>query len=398
VTVPFCVVECGDEIPAESDQCFLAAGLVVVFHRIGEPYPFGVDFIGIRGSSKAPTIPSDVENDLRPCHIPALSTLEYIFNMIPEASHISSYPFQLVFEIAPMDVLSFNALVETLPERMGSLNIGYVNGALLVKRHAGVIRQDLLKFDGTIDTTNYLLAENGGTLRPGVLLESRSSQTDGYRDVVAWTNSGVKISRRDETCFTVSSHGWEHVNDKTVYHAGQRVGMLQMCVDGMATIEAPFSNEFLDLRCTAQKLYHSSLLTFGMFVVIDSTFTGRQRMFFAGIRAGPKRPKTGPGGTYVGPSSNYRYLQLEQGIYAVRSHVINGDPKIREGTCGTPVVVQGKPEQDESLLSSGLVCGFMSRNDVTGYSNDGRLFCYCQTVDPLIEEGWEVQNEVLIDD
>jgi hypothetical protein len=60
VTAPFCVVECGDEIPAKSDQCFLAAGLVVVFHRIGEPYPFGVDFIGIRGSSKAPSIPSDV--------------------------------------------------------------------------------------------------------------------------------------------------------------------------------------------------------------------------------------------------------------------------------------------------------------------------------------------------
>src|SRR5271170_3622956 len=160
VTVPFCVVECGADIPAESEQCFLAAGLVVVFHRIGEPYPFGVDFIGIRGSNKAPSIPSDVENDLRPCHIPALSTLEYIFNMIPEASHISSYPFQLVFEIVPMDVSSFNALVETLLERMGSLNIGYVNGALLVKRHAGVIRQDPSKIEGTIDTTNYLLAKN----------------------------------------------------------------------------------------------------------------------------------------------------------------------------------------------------------------------------------------------
>jgi hypothetical protein len=317
--------------------------------------------------------------------------------MIPEASHISSYPFQLVFEIVPMDVVSFNALVETLPERMGGLNIGYVNGALLAKRHAGVIRQDPSKIDGTIDTTNYLLAENGGTLRPGVLLESRSSQIDGDQaggDVVAWTNSGVKISRRDETLFIVATHGWEHVDDKAVYHAGQRVGLLQRCVGediGMATIEVPFSKEFLDLRCTAQKLYHSSLLTFGMFVVIDSAFTGRQRMFFAGIRAGPQRPKK-VGSTYVRPSSNYRCLQLEQGIYAVRSNVINGDPKIRGGTCGTPVVVQGKSKQDESLLSSGLVCGFMSWNDVTGYSNDGRLFCYCQTVDPLIEEGWEVKN------
>lgn len=104
-------------------QCFLTAGLVVVFHRIGEPYPFGADFIGIRGSSETPNIPSDVENDLRPCHISALSTLEYIFNIITAASHILSYPFQLVFKIEPMNVSSFNTLVETLPERMGDLNI-----------------------------------------------------------------------------------------------------------------------------------------------------------------------------------------------------------------------------------------------------------------------------------
>jgi hypothetical protein len=285
---------------------------------------------------------------------------------------------------------------------MGNLNIGYVNGSLLVTRQSRTITPDPSKIDGIIDTTDYLLAANGGTLHPGVLVESRATkmgtnERDGDQacgEVIAWSNSGIKIVRRKEERFTVTYHGWENADDKAVYHAGRRVGLLEAGVGediGMVTIESPFSNDFLDLRCTAQKLYHSSLLTFGLFVVIDSAFTGRQRMFFAGIRAGQKRPKTEPGSAYVGPSQNYRYLQLEQGIYAVRSDVINGEPKIREGTCGTPVVVQGKSKQDESSLSNGLVCGFMLWNDVTGYSNDGRLYCYCQTVDPLIEDGWEVK-------
>jgi hypothetical protein len=117
-------------------------------------------------------------------------------------------------------------------------------------------------------------------------------------------------------------------------------------------------------------------------------------MFCAGIRAGPKNPVM-PLDTRqadYGPSPNYRYLQIEQGIYAVRSEVINGEPRIREGVCGTPIVVQGKSKQDESFLPHGLICGFMLWNDVEGYVNEGRLYSYCQTVDALIDDGWEIQN------
>jgi hypothetical protein len=39
-----------------------------------------------------------------------------------------------------------------------------------------------------------------------------------------YPNSDVKISRRNEVRFTVSSHGLEGVNDKTIYHGGQTVG------------------------------------------------------------------------------------------------------------------------------------------------------------------------------
>lgn len=99
MAVPFLIIECRDDIPAESKQCFLAAGLVAVFHRTGEAYPFGVEFIGIRGSSEAPLLPTAIELDLKPCHIPQLKSLEHVYNLIPKATHVSNYPHQMLFEI-----------------------------------------------------------------------------------------------------------------------------------------------------------------------------------------------------------------------------------------------------------------------------------------------------------
>ena len=399
MSVPFCVVECRKEVPVESEQCFLAAGLVVVFHMIGEPYPFGVDFIGYRGSAEAPRLPKDVERDLAPCHIPKISSLEFVFNQVRRARHVSTYPFQLLFELEETDVTSFNIEIERLPERFGNMNVGYTNGPLLLRRHARAVVPNPTKMDGTCDNTDYLSPENGAKLRPGILLESHSPKAHdgGTKEVTMYSNSGVKVCRQDDIRFTIASYGWDDVNDKTVYHSGRMVGTWEACIGediSLATTDYEFSNEFLDVNVTAKKLHHSSLLTFGQFVVIDSAYTGRQRMFYSGIRAGPKNPVIGPGvkQPYSGPSSSYRYLQIEQGIYAVRSEVINGEPKIREGVCGTPIVVQGKSKRDESFLSQGLVCGFMLWNDVKGYANDGRLYSYCQTVDPLIDAGWEVEN------
>jgi hypothetical protein len=305
----------------------------------------------------------------------------------------------LLFELEETDISSFNCHLENLPKRFGNLNVGYNNDPLLLKRHARSITPNPARIDGTYDNTNYLLPENGGKLRPGILLESLSSnvQDEKSKDIIMYSNAGVMISRQDEIRFMVASHGWDSIEDKAIYHGGQNIGNWERCVGediGLAKAEYDFSNEFLDIGVTAKKLVHSSLLTFGQFVVIDSAYTGRQRMFYSGIRAGPKHPVMPSDATepYYGPSPVYRYLQIEQGIYAVRSEVINGEPKIREGVCGTPIVLQGRSRRDESFLVEGQVCGFMLWNDVKGYANDGRLFSYCQTVDPLIEEGWEIYN------
>jgi hypothetical protein len=66
----------------------------------------------------------------------------------------SPYPFQLLEET---DISSFNSRRENLPERFGSLNIGYNNGPL--KRHARAITPNPARTHGTYGTTNYLLAE-----------------------------------------------------------------------------------------------------------------------------------------------------------------------------------------------------------------------------------------------
>jgi hypothetical protein len=74
----------------------------------------------------------------------------------------------------------------------------------------------------------------------------------------------------------------------------------------------------------------------------------------------------------------------------VRAPIINTEPQIREGVCGTPILLSGKHKGDQSFLPQGHVAGFMLWNDIIGYDVAGKLYCYCQTTDELIEDGWEV--------
>jgi hypothetical protein len=120
-----CTSKYRTEISPESEQRFLVAGLVVVFHLIGEPYPFGGDFIEYRGSAEAPSLPEEVERDLAPCRIRNISSLEIVkFNHVPRAMQVSIYAFQLFFGLEEMDVSSFNREINHLPERFGNLNVG----------------------------------------------------------------------------------------------------------------------------------------------------------------------------------------------------------------------------------------------------------------------------------
>jgi hypothetical protein len=61
----------------------------------------------------------------------------------------------------------------------------------------------------------------------------------------------------------------------------QNVWTISECLGediGLVQTNHPFTNQFLDLGARAQRLYHSSLIKYGEYVVIDSAFTSRQRM------------------------------------------------------------------------------------------------------------------------
>jgi hypothetical protein len=79
----------------------MAAGLICVFMAEAERFPFGSEFNRYYGEEKIPfEIPDCVSCDILPFHNPKLSTFEYIRKIIPDGTHVSSNPTQLVAELA----------------------------------------------------------------------------------------------------------------------------------------------------------------------------------------------------------------------------------------------------------------------------------------------------------
>jgi hypothetical protein len=396
ISIPFVIIECRESIPPVDQQVFMAAGLVCVYIVEGGTLPFGSEYIGYYGEGEMPSdVPEHVSRDIRPFHIPKLSTFEYIHKMIPDATHVSSYPMQLVIELDAMSPKDFEKKLMSLPSGIGRLSIGYVNGKLLVHPSQALLKApDPTHLEGDCDDTDYLSPENGGSLRPGVLLESKGIMLDdGTNDGIMQTNTGVKVCRQGQVRFTCAKHGWDKPSiDNAVYHGNRNVGTITEIYGedvGLVTTQYSFSNELLDLNIHAKRLLHSSLIPFGEFAVIDSAYTSRQRMRLFGVRTGKKRAPE----NYVGPQTPYEYVTVDQGIFSVQAAAINREPRIRDGVCGTPIIHQGMALSDQSALEHGEVLGFMHYTDVVGFNNDSRLYSYGQVVDPLIEDGWEICAE-----
>src|SRR5436305_8081408 len=80
--VPFLLIECS-EIPPIENQPFMVAGLVTAFIKTGDPYPFGIDFIGDTGGGHEPEdLPDSVRTDLKPFNIPSIVSFAYIYGLI----------------------------------------------------------------------------------------------------------------------------------------------------------------------------------------------------------------------------------------------------------------------------------------------------------------------------
>jgi len=400
---PFLVIECNKTVPDPVTTPFLIAGLIACFVVQGDPYPFGIDFIGEDGGALGFTedqVPEFVWKDLKPFHIPRLATFEWIYKTIPLATHVSLFPQQLVVELEQIDDEQFGTVLKMLPDTIGGLNVGYINGLMLSKKPARKIPSSR-DFDSDYDDTDYLHPDNGGTLKPGMLLECAGYVDEaGVRQGAILSNSGVKIQKNEETRVTVAMHGWDAVDNKLVYHptrTGHNIGTIVEKVGqdiGILDCLCPYSNEFPDLQTRAQSLLHSSQLSYNQFVVIDSCFTGIQKMKVLGLRT-ERDSVTETGEAATGPAEESSYVKVCQGIYGVNALDIPKDPQIRDGVSGTPLIAGAKNLREMTrVIGEGMVAGFMGWNDIAGkHGTDRQIYCFCEPADSLIQAGWSVCPE-----
>jgi len=170
-------------------------------------------------------MPPAVWNDLKPFHIPQLSTFRWIHQYFwPYAAYVSTFPQQIVVEFHAMTDEEFDNLVAKSPDTLGVLNVGYVNGTILNKKLARTIQPQPREIDVQYDDTDYLHADNGGILKPGMLLECEGYvDEDGVRKGIVISNSGIKVEKNGVQRVTVAAHGWDAVEDKIVYHQRGKV-------------------------------------------------------------------------------------------------------------------------------------------------------------------------------
>ena len=221
---PFIFIE-ANPVPDANSVPFLVAGMVAKFMREGGPYPLGASFVGEPGRLLQTNFPPEVPADVRRFHVPCEATFEALFEHIDVAEHITSLPHQLLVETIPMPDEEFQKVIHKLPLRIGALGVGYVNGINWFDSHGRKRDTSSRILDDAYDDTNYLLPENGGCLRPGVVIECIGDVKKGVDGML--TNSGVAVKKDGSRRFTASKHGWDKVDNKDVYHSGRRIGDLK---------------------------------------------------------------------------------------------------------------------------------------------------------------------------
>ena len=128
------------------------------------------------------------------------------------------------------------------------------------------------------------------------------------------------MKKQDIVRVTVAHHGWDAVDDKVVYHPsktkGRSVGNVvqQLGEDiGLLDCTMPFVNEFPDLGIQAKSFLHSTQIKYNDYVVIDSCFTGVQKLRALGVRTGADRhlPTTTMGEQSTpGPVPDHSYIKI----------------------------------------------------------------------------------------
>jgi hypothetical protein len=389
---PWIVITMETCIPSENERPFMIAGLVAVFLLAGEPFPLGISQLGIPGDGLRLQLPPERKWSLQPYRIPDHETFELLFTIFPRATHISYYPKQLLVELPTEPEQEFNSRLRDLPTAIESLAINYSNGPYLriltsrIKQPDSTLGDD--GYERVVDDTCYLDPENGGEVRPGVRLECVGVEVAGEVIGECYSNSGIAVHKDGECRLTVAAHRWDAVEDKIVYHGGKLVGTMEQIIGediGLVPVKVPISNKFLANDIPARRLIPTGDANSEDYVAVDSCYTGVQKLKYAGVRYG-KRRQTGPG-----PSADYLYIILEQGIYQSSTPIVPRPPVIRLGMCGTALHRVGN-RIDPSVQPCGDILGFFLWVDVPTYAG-ATLYCYSQPTDPLINAGWQVATE-----
>ena len=116
-----------------------------------------------------------------------------------------------------------------------------------------------------------------------------------------------------------------------------------------------------------------------------------QTLRVLGVRTGVDSRLQGTDGQEPvhGPPQYDRYIKVCQDIYGLNVAVISTQPQIRQGVCGTTLIIGGASKRKMThVLGDGMVAGFMSWNDIEGNNLNRQIYSLCQTTNHLIESGW----------
>lgn len=155
-----------------------------------------------------------------------------------------------------------------------------------------------------------------------------------------------------------------------------------------------FNNRFLGIEAAPKTFLHSSSLQYRDEFVIDGFTTSVQRLSCLGRRVRKEFARTedlykpNNDTELPGPGT---YVVLNQGIMATGEPEMSGFPRVREGACGSALLLA--MSGGANVIEKGVIAGFMYWSDLQSvYNNDTPppLLCYCDTVDDLMEQGWKI--------
>ena len=256
----------------------------------------------------------------------------------PEALAISYINHRIVVEFKEINDEQHKKRLDSLPRAISKTEVAlrYHNGPIHGQELKRLKEPNPTKFDGQYDDTDYV--KTHGCFYPSAMLSSKNNTL---------ISAGIQVQKQQKIGLTVAIHCWDKQlesdvklghEDYTVKQGdwvdGTVVGMVMERIGssdiGVAEVDKPFSNRFLDLNGSASSLLHSNdLRTVNESFRIDSFVTGPQQLAsnVRRVYRANKRGKDlfGDPSALPGPGI---YVELVQGIYTTSAPEINRQPKI----------------------------------------------------------------------